>query len=61
MQDVAQNFTIREQIEPVQYPAVTGLSINQKWKPYEDRMVVESTNIPFSMFNDQSELNGNWF
>lgn len=55
---LAQNFMIREQMTPVEYPAVKGLEVKEKWLPYENRMVLRKTDFPFTMYNQQSQLHG---
>jgi len=55
---LARNFIIREQIDPVEYPAVKGLDVKQHWIPYQDKMIVKNTELPLVMFNEQSELLG---
>jgi len=55
---IANNFIIREQLSPVEYPAVKGLEVKQHWLPYDDIMIIEQTDLPIAMFNNQSELLG---
>jgi len=55
---LAKNFVINEQLTPYEYPAAKGIDVELHWIPYEDRMIVKQTDLPISMFNDQSELNG---
>ena len=55
---LARNFVIQEQIDPVEYPAVKGLDVRIHWTPYLDKMIVRHTEIPITMFNEQSELLG---
>ncbi|MCD4735523.1 MAG: hypothetical protein K8R53_05735, partial [Bacteroidales bacterium] len=55
---IAQNFMIREQIDPVEYPAVKGIEVKEHWMPYENRMILRHTDFPFAMYNQQSQLYG---
>jgi len=55
---LADKFIVEEQIDPVEYPAVNSLNVWQHWVPYKDYMRVDYTEIPFDMFNGQSELLG---
>lgn len=55
---MADKFIIEEQVDPVEYPAVTSTNVWQHWVPYKDYMSVRYTVIPFNMFNGQSELLG---
>ncbi|MBN1338746.1 MAG: hypothetical protein JXA03_05445 [Bacteroidales bacterium] len=55
---LAQNFMIREQLSPVEFPAVKGIEVKEHWMPYDNRMVIRQTEFPFSMYNQQSQLFG---
>ncbi len=55
---IANNFIIREQLSPVEYPAVKGLEVKQHWLPYDDIMIIRQIEFPITMFNNQSELLG---
>jgi hypothetical protein len=54
----ASDFVITEQLSPIEYPSVKGIDVLQHWIPYENRMIVSQTTIPFNMFNSQSRLSG---
>ncbi|MEZ5195725.1 MAG: hypothetical protein R2764_04830 [Bacteroidales bacterium] len=54
----ARDFVVREQIDPIEFPAVKGIGVLEHWMPYEDRMIVRNTEIPLNMFNGQSDLVG---
>ncbi len=54
----ADNFTVTEQITPIEYPAVVSTNVHVHWVPYEDYMLVQNMELPFTMFNDQSKLDG---
>lgn len=55
---IAQNFMIGEQFTPIEYPAVKGYNSNLHWDPYLNRMIFRQKEIPFEMFNKQSNLLG---
>lgn len=58
MNTLADKFIVEEQFEPPEYPAVTSINVWQHWMPYQDYMTIEYTEVPFNMFNGQSELLG---
>ncbi len=51
-------FNIAEQLTPVEFPLVTGQNALQHWEPYENQMIFRQKELPFSMFNQQSNLSG---
>lgn len=58
MRAVVQDFELKEQIAAVEYPAVSGKDVDEKWLPYEDKMIVAKINNPIEMYNKKSKLNG---
>jgi len=58
MNTLADKFIIEEQIDPIEYPAVNSVNVWQHWVPKQDYMSIKSTEVPFDMFNGQSELLG---
>lgn len=54
----AQNFMIREQVSPVEYPSVKGIEVREHWMPYENRMIIRQTEFPLAMFDNQTQLYG---
>lgn len=55
---VVKEFVITEQLTPIEYPTVKGLDAKLHWVPYQDRMIFRQRELPFSMFNQQSNLSG---
>jgi hypothetical protein len=55
---LVKEFVIAEQLTPIEYPAVKGLNALQHWIPYEDKMIFRQQELPFTMFNQQSNLAG---
>jgi len=55
---LARDFVINEQFTPIEYPAVKGTNAKLHWDPYMDRMIYQQRELPFQMFNRQSELLG---
>lgn len=55
---IVKDFEIVEQLTPIEYPAVTGLNALLHWIPYEDKMIFRQQELPFTMFNQQSNLKG---
>jgi hypothetical protein len=58
MNTLADKFIVEETFEPPEFPAVDVVNVWQHWVPYEDYMTLKYTEVPFNMFNGQSELLG---
>jgi len=58
MRAVVQEFELKEQIAAVEYPQVSGKDVDEKWLPYQDKMIITKINNPLEMYNNQSKLNG---
>ncbi|HPW43881.1 MAG TPA: hypothetical protein PK376_08755 [Bacteroidales bacterium] len=41
-----------------EFPPVKGLNLNQLWRPYSDSMVLQTTDLPISMFDERASLKG---
>jgi hypothetical protein len=53
------NILIREQKGgEVEYPKVSGAMCIEHWEPKNDNMFVQSTDVPFNMFDDRMTLDG---
>jgi hypothetical protein len=59
MNTFARSFEAKELASGANYPSVFGDSLNEKWLPYQDSMVVGTVKKDFAMYNDQSRFTGN--
>lgn len=53
-----QDFLVNEQKSGTQYPPVSSKNVKEEWSPYKDVMKVRSTDTPFRMYSEDSELSG---
>jgi len=58
MRALVQEFDLKEQVAAVEYPQVSGKDVDEKWLPYDDKMIVAKIDNPIEMYNKQSKLNG---
>lgn len=58
MNGVAQNFDIKEQESPDEFPQAHGDNVYIHWMPYKDLMQVYDKATPFSAYNKQTEFRG---
>jgi len=50
---VFDEHTIQEQEAGIQYPTVRGRNLTVNWKPYSDKMLIESIEKPLKIFKDE--------
>ena len=55
---VAYNYVLEEQMNPTQYPPVTGEDVYLHWEPYNDFMTVKSQENPLVFYDGNSNLKG---
>lgn len=59
MQTTARSFEMAEQMDAVEYPAVSGDSVRQKWYPYQDSLTLFTLGKKEArMYKDQSTFSG---
>ncbi|MFL5754176.1 MAG: hypothetical protein ACJ76F_12260, partial [Bacteroidia bacterium] len=58
MNGVAQNFDIKEQESPEEFPQAHGDNVYIHWMPYKDLMQVYDKATPFTSYNKQAEFRG---
>ncbi len=59
MNSYTQTFLLEEQFSPVEYPIVHAENVEQQWLPYSDSLLIYGTDDPFSMYANQTALEGN--
>ncbi|MBI9033305.1 MAG: hypothetical protein JEZ03_02425 [Bacteroidales bacterium] len=59
MNAYTQNFLLEEQFDSVEFPSVHAEKVNQHWLPYADSLLIYGTDVPFSMYANQTSLKGN--
>lgn len=58
MKVLAQNFELKPSTGPVEFPRASGQNTAQKWLPYEETMLINSTNKSISMYEDETSMQG---
>jgi hypothetical protein len=58
MRAAVQNFSMREQVADVEYPAVQADSVDELWMPYKDSMRISTVKKVMKMYNEQSTFTG---
>ncbi len=54
----AREFDIRQQLTEVQYPIVSSTKNEMLWYPYQDTMLIDKGERPFTILNDSTQLSG---
>lgn len=58
MRAIANKFDIKSQTTLTEYPQLSATNVNQFWRPYKDSLISTQIDLAFSMYNNESKLNG---
>lgn len=60
MNTLAQNFDVKEQVNPIEFPQVHGDTVYIHWMPYKDFMCATDKASPFKTYNNTCTFKGRY-